>query len=517
MSRRAPMLAWTLRERRLPATLWSLGALALTLPILAIWPTLRESPELRDFLDRLPRFLLHLIGVDPERFFSGAGFAEAQFLTILGPLIMALWCISLGATATAADEEAGRLEVLLGHPLSLRSLLLQRFVAMVVLALPVAAGFGLSLTIGTLAFDMGLEARGILGVVLALWLVGLGYGSFAVAAGAIFGSAGTAGFSAALFVLLSFLLVGLGPLLAPIQALSRCLPHHWYLSGETLYRGPGPAQLVQLAFVVVPLALALALIGRRDLGRPVFSAVKWWRRRGGNARPRGPVHARLWLERPADLCWGAAMVLVTIVVVGLWPLLRDDIDVLGGILERVPREVFQAFGVKDPATLLTAGGFVASRVHAGICMILLLVYAIGRATRVVAGDEGAGRLELLLAAPLGRGAWLGRQARALGLEVTVLVALPTLVLLVADPVLGLGIGTGRILAGFVSFTVFGLAMAGLTLALAGLGLGSARSRGLVRRSSSSASSSTSSARCCRPGPGCAGCRPWPGTSRTPRP
>ena len=93
------------------------------------------------------------------------------------------------------------------------------------------------------------------------------------------------------------------------------------------------------------------------------------------------------------------------------------------------------------------------------------VLAIGSGARAIAGEEDAGRLELVLSYPLRRRDAVLAKGAAVAVEVLVVCAVAGLVLLAFDPLVGLDLSTARLLEALASLVALGLLHGWLALAV----------------------------------------------------
>jgi ABC-2 type transport system permease protein len=88
--------------------------------------------------------------------------------------------------------------------------------------------------------------------------------------------------------------------------------------------------------------------------------------------------------------------------------------------------------------------------------LLVLVHAIGAGARAIAGEEDAGRLELVLAYPVRRRDAVLAKGAAVAASVAVLCAAAGLAMLVLDPVFGLELSLGNLAQAIAGLTALGL-------------------------------------------------------------
>jgi len=97
--------------------------------------------------------------------------------------------------------------------------------------------------------------------------------------------------------------------------------------------------------------------------------------------------------------------------------------------------------------------------------LLVLAMAIGSGARAFAGEEDAGRLELVLAYPVRRRDAVLAKGAAMAGEIVVLCAVASSTIFVLDPLLGLDLSFTRLASALVSLAALGLLFGWLALAV----------------------------------------------------
>jgi ABC-2 type transport system permease protein len=110
-----------------------------------------------------------------------------------------------------------------------------------------------------------------------------------------------------------------------------------------------------------------------------------------------PFTKWLWDARRSLLVWSAAVAVVGGIYAAFWPTANNP--ELQKAIEAYPQALMEAMDFTDIAT---AAGYLNASVYGMIVPVLLLVYAITAGARIIAGDEIAGTLDLILAYPLSR-------------------------------------------------------------------------------------------------------------------
>lgn len=152
--------------------------------------------------------------------------------------------------------------------------------------------------------------------------------------------------------------------------------------------------------------------------------------------------AALGALRRSILGWSLGLAGLVAATVAFWPAFKGASGISAAI-DALPAGVVSAFGLEDFGS---PGGFLRGNLYELFVPLLLVIAAAAMVAGRTAGDEHAGRLELFLTQPIGRGAlYLARLvAAALALAGIVIVALA--VQLAMDAVAGLGIDAGLVVS-----------------------------------------------------------------------
>lgn len=254
----------SLWDQRRGILIWSLGIAAVGGMYAAFYPTL-NSPEMLQFMEAYPREIMDAMGItdltSPEGYLGGTTYG------ILGPILMIILAASLGTRAIAGEEESGRLDVLLAHPVSRWRIVIERAAAMLVaLAL---AGLVLLLAMMAMAGVADFASIGVAKLAAAsgqLVLLGLCFGALALAVGAMTGSRGLALGVVAIVAVLTYFANNLGPSVEWLAWSQDVSPFRYYSGGEPLRNGLQILDsLILLAVSLVLVALGVIGFERRDI------------------------------------------------------------------------------------------------------------------------------------------------------------------------------------------------------------------------------------------------------------
>lgn len=215
--------------------IWGGALLALTLSVLGVWPSLSDSGGLDAITEGLSPELVSALGL--EDFGSPVGYLNGNLFAMLLPLLIGALAIMQMNALTAADEDAGRLELLLALPVSRTAVYLARFIAVAVVLTLISAAIGLTIVLSAPALDMELDAGGVTAVTVAVLLLGLLHAALALAlAGLGVRSPAVLGIAFGVLVL-GYLVHALLPLVPDVADWAAASPWGWALAEVPLANG----------------------------------------------------------------------------------------------------------------------------------------------------------------------------------------------------------------------------------------------------------------------------------------
>lgn len=262
-----------LRDRRRAWLWWAVGLSAMNAFVVSAFGSIRGQDQLEETLESLPEAIRALVGGDSGlSFVSPAGYLNARMFANFLPILLTVFVIGVAGRAVAGEEDAGRLEVVLAHPVARTRLLVERGLAVAALLTGLAA----VATIGLVAMTpaVGLDEVGFGNMVAAStgsFLLATLHGSVTYGVGAWWGHRGTAVGAGAVLTAGGFLLQSLAAvsdLLEPLRWLS---PWHWFIDARPIVDGWSPLLLPGLA-VLAASGLAFAVGAWRFRTRDIGSA-----------------------------------------------------------------------------------------------------------------------------------------------------------------------------------------------------------------------------------------------------
>jgi ABC-2 type transport system permease protein len=243
---------------------WIIGITVIGCFYAAFYPTV-NTPEMIDALKAYPEGLLDAIGFTDIT--SASGYVGSTTYGLLGPILLLVFAASLGGSAIAGEEESGRLDLTLAHPVSRWSVVIQRFVALVV----AMAAVGLVLSVALIALSgpaqlADLSAANIVAASAQLALMGVFFGALALCIGAITGRRNLATAAVAIVGVGGYLANNRAPSIDGFEWLQRLSPFFYQSGGAPLRDGFQAVDAAVLAVAsVVLVAIGGVLFDRRDV------------------------------------------------------------------------------------------------------------------------------------------------------------------------------------------------------------------------------------------------------------
>jgi ABC-2 type transport system permease protein len=253
------------QRRSLPA--WILGMALYVAMLCAVYPAVHKSAgSLNQYLQNLPAAFRNAFLGGQTDFSSPSGFIDTEMFSFMGPILILVFSVGLGARLVAGEEEAGTLDLVLAYPVSRRSVILQKFAVLTVGVTLLTAALCVSLLVGTQAAGMSIAAGRLVQASVLLGLLGMVFGSLAFVAAAASGRRVVGLSAGGGLAWMLYLLNALGQLVHSLSGVRLLSLFHYYGGAAPLRRGLDTANLGAF-LLITALALGAALVAfqRRDL------------------------------------------------------------------------------------------------------------------------------------------------------------------------------------------------------------------------------------------------------------
>jgi len=242
---------------------WGLGIAALGLILVGYY-----HPEiLKDYLkmaESLPPEFLAFFGGDISTLTTPEGFLSMYGFSML-PVIIGIFALIVGSGLLASDEEGGRLDLIVAHPVSRTGLFWGRFLAFVgaTVGILILGWLGFSVSLGGSSLDVSWGQMAL--PFLPLLAQTLIYGTLALLFSMVLPARRLAAMAAGIVMVASYLISSMGSLDENLALIARFLPYEYFQGGDAI-RGLNVAWLLGLLAVSALLALlAWWRFERRDI------------------------------------------------------------------------------------------------------------------------------------------------------------------------------------------------------------------------------------------------------------
>lgn len=260
-----------IRDRRRAWIWWTVALVFTALLIVASFGAIEGQEELNRTFEDMPDSLRVLMGIDEDMLLtSPAGYLNSQWFANMFPILLSIYGIGAASRLLAGEENAGRLELLLAHPVPRRRVLTDRWWAITLLL----AGLFLlpSLVLAALApaFDVrGISLAGWTAASASTLLLALLHTAVTYGVGAWTGSRGVAIAAGSALTGGGFLLQSLANISETLRPVRWLTPWQWYYDARPILDGWGPMVLPALgtlALTAAAVAIGAWRFEQRDIG-----------------------------------------------------------------------------------------------------------------------------------------------------------------------------------------------------------------------------------------------------------
>lgn len=249
---------FALRRSRGQIIGWGLTLFLLALMMVSFYDTIAEDQEQwRELMEYYPEEIMAFFGGQLD-FTTPEGFLSVEFFSFM-PLVLGVYAILAGGGLLVEDEEAGRMDLILGQPVRRRSLFFGRLLSFVLTTAVICllGLIGVMLSMSWSAMDLGVWT--VTKPFLSVLVMVLFFGSLTLLLSLLLPSRRMAGMLAGVVLVGGFFVTGLAGLSDAIAPLADLSPLTYYQGGE--------------AMTDLNLEYLLGMLGAALL----FVLVAWWR------------------------------------------------------------------------------------------------------------------------------------------------------------------------------------------------------------------------------------------------
>ena len=258
------LLRIPLRMARRAGLIWGLSLAALIVLTVAFYPAFRDEPELSGIIESIPQPLVDAFGLSD--FGTPAGFLRGNLYAVLVPLLMAVAGVILMNGQTAADEDAGRMEVYLAQPVRRWSVFLGRAAGIVGWLLVIGVVMLAAQLASDAVFDVDIATERIVATVVLCTLLGVFHGAVAAAVAGWTGRPGVVLGVGLAIAVAGYIAIALFPISDVLEPWRHASPWDWALGGDPLASGTEAWRYLALGLPSLAIiALGAWGFGRRDV------------------------------------------------------------------------------------------------------------------------------------------------------------------------------------------------------------------------------------------------------------
>jgi len=254
---------------------WGLGVAIYGLMIVSMYDTLgAQQDRLQQIIASYPPEFLAFFGGDAISLLTPAGFLGMYAFSML-PIIVGIFAVLAGSGLIVSDEEHGRLDLIVAHPVGRPGFFWGRFLGLLGAALSIMIlgwlGFSLLLGRSSLGFSWGDMAIPF----LSLLIQTLVYATLGLFLSMLLPSRSMAAMVTGAIMVISYFVSSLSFMNQRLEMLAKALPYHYYQTVLSF-------QQLNLTWLFALLGISLAMTGlayvrffRRDIR---LSGEGSWRR-----------------------------------------------------------------------------------------------------------------------------------------------------------------------------------------------------------------------------------------------
>ena len=244
---------------------WGLGLAIYGLMIVSMYESLgSQQGRLQEMIASYPPEFLAFFGGSANSLLTPAGFLGMYAFSMM-PLIIGIFAVIAGSGLIVSDEERGRLDLIVAHPVGRTSFFWGRALGLVsaTLSIMVLGWLGFSILLGrsSLGFTWAEMAIPFLSLFAQILL----YATLGLLLSMLLPSRSLAAMVTGVILVLSYFVSSLSFMDQRLEMLAKALPYHYYQTVLTIQELNLPWLFALLAFSLAMAGLAYLRFSRRDI------------------------------------------------------------------------------------------------------------------------------------------------------------------------------------------------------------------------------------------------------------
>jgi ABC-2 type transport system permease protein len=229
----ATVFRYTMKRLRGQVIGWGIGLFLLGLLLVSLYDEFAGQQEaLNELLAVYPQELMAFFG-DFSNMGTPEGWLGIEFFSYM-PLVLGIFPILAGTGLLVTDEESGRLDLILGHPVSRSAMLFGRLFAFVVSSILICLIAWVGLIVPMLWSTMEADIGEVLLPFVSVFAEILLFGSIAIFLSLFLPSRRVAAMISGLFLVASFFITGFAEITDILEGVARFSPLTYYQSSSAM-------------------------------------------------------------------------------------------------------------------------------------------------------------------------------------------------------------------------------------------------------------------------------------------
>ena len=243
---------------------WAVAFVLMIVSTVAFWPAFQDSDGLQQVLEQLPSGLMQAFGL--EDFASPAGYLKGGLYDVVIPLMFAAAGVMFANSATAAEEDSGRLELWLTQPVTRSAVFGGRVIAVLGWLAVQALVVLVSQLASDAAFGLEIADARVAATVVLCTLLGAVFAGVAIAVAGLIARPGLVLAIGLGLALAGYLVAALFPLSTVLDGWAWLSPWDWAMGSDPLANPAEAGRFSALAAVAgVLIVVGGIAFARRDI------------------------------------------------------------------------------------------------------------------------------------------------------------------------------------------------------------------------------------------------------------
>lgn len=244
---------------------WGLGIGLYGLIIVKMFETMAaQQGQLQQMLANYPKEFLAFFGGDANTIMTPAGYLHMYAFSML-PIIISVFSILVGSGMIVADEERGRLDLIIAHPIGRSAFFFGRFLSVVavMLGIHLMGWIGFSLLLGN--SSLGVSIGQMLVPFISLFVQIFFYMTLTLLLSLLLPSRNLAAIVSGVIVVSSYFISSLAFMDETLMTISKIMPYHYFQTALEITDLNLVWQFSLLGISVMMVILAWFLFIRKDI------------------------------------------------------------------------------------------------------------------------------------------------------------------------------------------------------------------------------------------------------------